>query len=207
MFGFFKKLTPFPLKDEQVIEQALKAVTEYAKNHKGASFDPDACVKLARKEIKPVWGNARFQGVFHCRVFDRFRGRWPSEVRELEELTMRITPELDRRAKELAYEFLKKQKVDAINLTTYEALIASELRARGYKFLFQWQKNKVRVTIKVSETLACTQEIKYSDIRRGQLPELIADVAEAVDLLCGKDLNVSIWKMSKDWSTSTKWIE
>lgn len=182
--------------DEQVIEQALKTVTEYAKNHNGDAFDADECVKSTIKAIEPIYRGVRFPG----RILS------PSQAKELRELTKRVKPELERKAKELAYECMKKQKVDSINLTTYEALITSELRARGYMFLFQWQKNKVLVTIKVSDTLACTQEIKYSDIKRGRLPALIADVAEAVDLLSGKDLKVSVWKMNKDWRTCAKWI-
>ena len=62
------------------------------------------------------------------------------------------------------------------------------------------------VTIKISDTLACTQEIKYTDIKRGLLPGLIADVEETVDLLMGKNLKVSVWKMSKDWKAWAKWI-
>lgn len=194
MFGLFKR--QFGMTDDQVIEQALKAVPEYAKNHNGDAFDSDECVKSAIKAIEPVYRGVRRPGLILS----------PSQAKELRELKKRVRPELERRAKELAYECRKKQKVDSINLTAYEALITSELRARGYLFLFQWQKNKVLVTIKVSDTLACTQEIKYSDIRRGRLPALIADVAEAVDLLSGKDLKVSVWKMSKGWSTSAKWI-
>lgn len=67
------------------------------------------------------------------------------------------------------------------------------------------QKSKVVVTIKISDTLACTQEIKYSDIKRGLLPGIIADVAEAVDLLIGKNLKVSVWKMSNDCKRWVTW--
>lgn len=67
------------------------------------------------------------------------------------------------------------------------------------------QKSKVVVTIKISDTLACTQEIKYSDIKRGLLPGIIADVAEAVDLLIGKNLKVSVWNMSNDWKRWVTW--
>lgn len=67
------------------------------------------------------------------------------------------------------------------------------------------QKSKVVVTIKISDTLACTQEIKYYDIKRGLLPGIIADVAEAVDLLIGKNLKVSVWKMSNDCKRWVTW--
>ena len=194
MFGLFRRR--FGMTDEQVVEQALKAVPEYAKNHNRDAFDADECVKSTIKAIEPVYRGVRLTGLILS----------PSQAKELRELKKRVKPELERKAKELACECMKKQKVDSISLTAYEALITSELRARGYMFLFQWQKNKVLVTIKVSDTLACTQEIKYSDIKKGRLPELIADVAEAVDLLSGKDLKVSVWKMSKDWKSSAKWI-
>ena len=72
-------------------------------------------------------------------------------------------------------------------------------------FHYDWQKSKIVVTIKISDTLACTQEIKYSDIKRGLLPGIIADVAEAVDLLIGKNLKVSVWKMSNDWKRWVTW--
>lgn len=67
------------------------------------------------------------------------------------------------------------------------------------------KQQKSKVTIKISDTLACTQEIKYSDIKRGLLPGIIADVAEAVDLLIGKNLKVSVWNMSNDWKRWVTW--
>ena len=144
--------------DEEVINQALKAVNEYAKQHKGSDFDIDESVKRAVKAVEPVWRSVRFSG----RILK------PSQALELKEIT-------------------------------------SELRARGYMFHYDWQKSKVVVTIKISDTLACTQEIKYSDIKRGLLPGIIADVAEAVDLLIGKNLKVSVWKMSNDWKRWVTW--
>ena len=207
MFGFLKRLKPFPLTDEQVIAQALKVVRVYAEKHKGETLDVNQCVKLSVQEIENVWGKARFPGWFHGRAFNRFPNRFPSEVKELKELIIRVKPQVEERAKALVYECMKQQKVSEINLTAYEAMITEELRARGYKFLFDWQKRKVKVTIKISDTLACTQEIKYSDIKRGLLPALIAAVAEAVDFLNGKNLNVSVWRMSKDWKAWVTWKE
>ena len=55
------------------------------------------------------------------------------------------------------------------------------------------------------DTLACTQEIKYSDIKWGLLPALIADIAEIVDPLIGKNTKASVWTMSKDWNAWAKW--
>lgn len=181
--------------DEEVIIQALKAVNEYAKQHKGSDFDIDESVKCAVKAVEPVWRSVRFPG----RILK------PSQALELKEITGRVKPQLEQRARALAYECMKKQKIESIKLTSYEAQITSELRARGYMFHYDWQKSKVLVTIKISDTLACTQEIKYSDIKRGLLPGIIADVAEAVDLLIGKNLKVSVWKMSNDWKRWVTW--
>lgn len=116
-----------------------------------------------------------------------------------------MKPVLEQQARELAYKCMKKQKIELIKLTSYEVQITSELRARGYMFLYDWQKSKVRVTIKISDTLACTQEIKYSDIKWGLLPALIADIAEIVDPLIGKNTKASVWTMSKDWNAWAKW--
>ena len=204
MFGFLKRLKPFPLTDEQVIVQALKAVPEYAKQHKGEVLDINECVKLAVNAVETVWKDVRFPGR-SGRTFDRFRNRFPSEEKELKALTERVKPQLEERARALAYGCMKQQKVQEINLTAYEAMIVSELRARGYMFHFTWQKSKVLMTIKISDTLACTKEIKYSEIKRGLLPSIIADVAEAVDLLSGKNLNVSVWKMTQEWKSNTTW--
>ena len=194
MFRFLRK--PFPMTDAEIIKQSLKAVNEYAKGHKGSNFDVEDSVKCAVKAIEPVWRSVRFPG----RILK------PSQALELKEITSRVKPQLELQARALAYECMKKQKIESIKLTSYEAQITSELRARGYTFLYDWQKSKVLVTIKISDTLACTQEIKYSDIKRGLLPGLIADVAETVDLLMGKNLKVSVWKMSKDWKAWAKWI-
>ena len=182
--------------DEEVIEQALKTVREYAKQRKGDTFDINECVGFAVKAIEPIYRGVRFSG----RILS------PSQARELGIITERVKPELEKRARDMAHEYLKKRKADSINHAAYEAMITSELRARGYMYTFNWQKNKVGVTVRISDTLACTQEIKYSDIRRGLLPALIADVAEAVDLLSGRNLKVSIWEMSEDWKSWVKWI-
>ncbi len=182
--------------DEEIINQSLKAVNEYAKGHKSGNFDIEDSVKLAVEAIEPVWRSVRYPG----KILK------PSQALELKEITSRVKPQLELQARALAYECMKKQKIESIKLTSYEAQITSELRARGYTFHYDWQKSKVLVTVKISDTLACTQEIKYSDIKRGLLPALIADVAETVDPLMGKNLKVSVWKMSKDWKTWTKWI-
>ena len=182
--------------DEEIINQSLKAVNEYAKEHKGDNFVIEDSVKLAVKAIETVWRRVRHPG----------RLLKPSQALELREITGRVKPQLEPRAKDLAYKCMKKQKIESIKLTSYEAQITSELRARGYMFLYDWQKSKVRVTIKISDTLACTQEIKYSDINRGLLPALIADVSETVDLLIGKNPKASVWTMSKDWNALAKWI-
>ena len=181
--------------DEEGINQALKAVKEYAKQHKGSDFDIDESVKCTVKAVEPVWRSVRFPG----RILK------PSQALELKEITGRVKPQLEQRARALAYECMKKQKIESIKLTSYEAQITSGLRARGYMFHYDWQKSKVVVTIKISDTLACTQDIKYSDIKRGLLPGIIADVAEAVDLLIGKNLKVSVWKMSNDWKRWVTW--
>ena len=194
MFGFLRR--PFPLTDEEVITRALKAVNEYAKQHKGDNFDIEESVKSAVKAIEPVWRGVRTPG----RILK------PSQALELKEISGRVRPQLEQRARALAYECMKKQKIESIKLTAYEAQITSELRARGYAFLYDWQKSKVLVTVKISDTLACTQEIKYTDIKRGLLPAIIEDVAETVDLLKGKTFKVSVWKMSRDWKAWAKWI-
>ena len=193
MFRFLRK--PFPMTDEEIINRSLKAVNEYAKEHKGDNFDIEESVKCAVKAIESVWRGVRHPG----RILK------PSQALELKETTRRVKPVLEQQARELAYKCMKKQKIELIKLTSYEAQITSELRARGYMFLYDWQKSKVRVTIKISDTLACTQEINYSDIKRGLLPALIADVAEIVDPLIGKNTKASVWTMSKDWNAWAKW--
>lgn len=186
---------PFPLTDEDIIELALKSVKEYARQHKECNFDVEDCVKCAVDAVETVWKSVRTPG-------------WilkPWQVSELKEIAGRIKPQLEHRARALAYKCLRKQKIESFKITAYEAQITSELRARGYRFLYVWQKSKVLVTIRISDTLACTKEIKYSDIKQGLLPGLIADMAEAVDLLKGQDLRVNVWMMSAEWQASAKW--
>ena len=48
MFGLFEGR--FLMTDEQVIEQALKTVTDYAKNHNGDAFDADECIRSMNKD-------------------------------------------------------------------------------------------------------------------------------------------------------------
>ena len=50
MFRFLRK--PFPMTDEEIINKSLKAVNEYAKEHKGDNFDIEESVKCAVKAIE-----------------------------------------------------------------------------------------------------------------------------------------------------------
>ena len=116
--------------DAEIIKQSLKAVNEYAKGHKGSNFDVEDSVKCAVKAIEPVWRSVRFPG----RILK------PSQALELKEITSRVKPQLELQARALAYECMKKQKIESIKLTSYEAQITSELRARGYRSFMTGRK-------------------------------------------------------------------
>ena len=185
MFNLLRK--PFPMSDEELIEQALELV------HTGK--DINEYVKGAENALEHVWRNVRETGLVLT----------PSQEKELKRISDRVRPRLQERARQLAIENMKRQTVESINKIRYEALLTAELSSRGFTFSFAWQKKAVQVTVKLSETLACTHEIKYSAIERGRLPVLIGEISHAVELLGGQDLKVSIWRLSDYWNQRTEW--
>ena len=193
----FSKRKPFPLTDEEVIREALKTVTEYANRHPGEEFNINACTDAVMASVTEIWMKAR--GYTYVRTL---RG---NEQDECSQLVSRISMDLRARACIKATECLKNRQIQKINMSTAEALIAYELRQRGLKFFFEWQKLRVKVSIKLDCGSAMTFIVKYKDLREGKLLDILDTIMAIVTPLNQTKGDVTVWPLTGSWKTWNGW--
>jgi hypothetical protein len=90
-------------------------------------------------------------------------------------------------------------------MSTAEALIAYELRQRGLKFFFEWQKLRVKVSIKLDCGSAMTFIVKYKDIREGKLLDILDTIMAIVTPLNQTKGDVTVWPLTGTWKTWNGW--
>ena len=194
-FQLLKKREPFPLSDEEVIREALKAVTSYASRHTEEAFVLDDAVEWALAAVESVWRKARH--------YFSYRPLGLADRQELEELSARIRQELRARACKKAMESLKSRKMLQINKATAEAVLTYELRRRGCEFFFEFQAYRVRVFVRAGEKHALSFVIWYKMLqqeqRLTQALDAVAAIAEQVRL-SGLDLTAY-----GGWKDFTRW--
>ena len=190
-----KKREPFPLSDEEVIREALKAVTSYASRHTEEAFVLDDAVEWALAAVESVWRKARH--------YYSYRPLGIADRQELEELSSRIRQELRARACKKAMESLKSRKMLQINKATAEAVLAYELRRRGCEFFFEFQVYRVKVFVRAGEKHALSFYIWYKMLQQeqqlAQALDAVAAIAEQVRL-SGLDLTAY-----GGWKDFTRW--
>ena len=193
----FNKRKPFPLTDEEVIREALKTVTEYANRHPGDEFNINACTDAVMASVTEIWMKAR--GYTSARAL-----KWEDQD-ECSQLVSRIRMDLRARAYIKATECLKNRQIQKINMSTAEALIAYELRQRGLKFFFEWQKLRVKVSIKLDCGSAMTFIVKYKDLREGKLLDILNTIIAIVTPLNQTKGDVTVWPLTGTWKTWNGW--
>ena len=194
---FKDKREPFPLSDEEVIREALKTVTDYANRHPGDQFDINKCVDNALASVKDIWKNAR--------KYSGYRTLSSEDIDEVTRLRQRIATDLRARAYIKATGCLKNRKIQQINMATAESLITYELRQRGFKFSFVWQKLRVKVSIILECGRAMTFIVKYKDIREGKLLQIMDEIMAVVEPLNRTKTHITVWNLSGFWKTWNGW--
>ncbi len=194
-----RKREPFPMTDEEVIREALKTVTEYSNRNPGDTFNVNVCVERTLASVHRVWREARKYS-FHQAL------KWEDQV-EFTDLVHRITDDLRARAFAKANECLKNRKIHEINKAAANALISYELHQRGFSYSFEWQKLRVKVSIKLERGKALTFIVKYKDIREGRLPKILDEVFAVIEPLNKSDSILSIWPLTGFWKNWTGWQE
>ena len=140
-----------------------------------------------------------------ARNYSTYKALSREDVDEATRLICRITTDLRARAYIKATECLKNRKIQQINIATTEALITYELRQRGFMFSFNWQKLRVKVSIKLECGSAMTFIVKYKDIREGKLLQIMDEVMAVVEPLNKTKTNITVWPLSGSWRTWNGW--
>ena len=183
--------------DEEVIREALKMVTDYANRHPGDEFNINECIDYTLGSVKRIWRTARKYSPNSALTYE--------DISEISILANRIATELRARSYIKATECLKNRKLLEINKTTAEALISYELRQRGFKFFFEWQKLRVKVSLQLESGNGMTFIVKYKDIREGKLQQILEDIMAIVEPLNRTKINISVWPLSGSWKTWSGW--
>lgn len=157
--------------DELIIREALKTVTEFAHCHPDDQFDINECIQQTIFSVKKVWRVAH-----HI-----WRPFTAAERRELDDVLLRIKDELSARAYLKANACLKGRMVLKVNQTNAEALLTYEMGRRGLPYHFDWQKFRVKVSIKLSCKSEVTFIVKYKDIRAGKLTDILDKAMRIVE--------------------------
>ena len=194
-----RKREPFPLTDEEVIRKALKTVTDYSNRNPGDTFNVNVCVERTLASVHRVWREARNYSPHQAL-------KWEDQV-EFTDLIHRVTDDLRARAFAKANECLKNRKIHEINKSAADALIAYELRQRGFSFSFEWQKLRVKVSVKLECGKALTFIVKYKDIREGRLSKILDEVCAVIEPLNKSGSILSVWPLSGLWKSWTGWQE
>lgn len=183
--------------DEEVIREALKMVTDYANRHPGDEFNINECIDYTLGSVKRIWRTARKYSPNSALTYE--------DISEISILANRIATELRARSYIKATECLKNRKLLEINKTTAEALISYELRQRGFKFFFEWQKLRVKVSLQLESGNGMTFIVKYKDIREGKLQQILEDIMAIVEPLNRTKINISVWPLSGSWKAWSGW--
>ena len=192
---FRRKREPFPMSDEEVIREALKTVTDYANRHPGDQFNINDCIDNALASVKVIWKKARRYSSYQTL-------KWEDQD-EITRLVSRIATDLRARAYIKATQCLKNRTIRQIDMATAEALITYELRKRGFKFFYVWQKLRVKVSIKLVCNSAMTFIVRYKDIREGKLPLILDEVMAVVEPIERTKVDISVWSLG---GSSNKWL-
>lgn len=180
--------------DEEVIREALKTVKDYADRHPGDQFDINDCIDHAVSSVRDIWKKARNYSSHQTLTLE--------DQDEITRLVRRISADLRARAYVKATECMKKRKILQITMAAAEALITQELRRRGFMFFFDWQKLRVKVSIRLECGRALTFIVKYKDIREGKLLRIMEEVMTVVEPLNKTKTNINVWDLSrsgKNW--------
>ena len=157
--------------DEQIIREALKTVTDYSHRHPDDKFDINECIQQTIFSVERIW-----RADHH--TWRPFAG---PERREMDELLLRIKDELSARAYLKANACLKDRMVLRVNRTNAEALLTYEMGRRGLPYNFDWQKFRVKVSLKLACKSEVTFIVKYKDIRAGKLTDILDKAMRIVE--------------------------
>ena len=196
IFGLGRK--PFPLTDEQVIREALKRVSSYARAHPGDDFNTEDCVREALRSVETVYRTAR-EGPF---VKLPLR-RW--EEAELKQILSRVEAPLEERARKKAAGIFWKRKVLQISRVTTRAVIASGLRERGLRYFFEDKQHHLLVTVMLSHGRAMSFNIADKGVAVGDLDRIIDSIARAADAVNEVDVPVNVWLMPEGMENWNGW--
>jgi hypothetical protein len=195
IFGLGRK--PFPLTDEQVIREAMKTVTAYARRHPGDTFDTDECVRETVRSVETVWKKERGY-LFGKRISRR-------DAAEYAALLARVREPLEERTRERAAGHFKRRKVQQINRITIEAVIASGLRERDQRYFFEDKQHHLQVTVMLSHGRAMSFNIADKGVAVGDLDRIIDSIARAAEAVNEVDVPVNVWLMPEGMENWNGW--
>jgi len=175
---------PFPLSDEEVIRQALTAVTAHIKCHQHEAVNVNDCVSAALHEVISVWKRARGHRNYYVLK--------EKDTREIADITSRIEKDLAERALKKAGSLLKRQKIRRISAVVAEAMLDDTLGEMGLKYHIIRQTYRAKVQIKLPNNNMLQFIILYSEMAAGKTGEILNQIRTILSNLIssGRDIQV-----------------
>lgn len=164
--------------ENEIIEEALKAVPEYmATIRMSGVFDVDRCVRHYEfKEIEKLFRQEK--------GLPRLSPLSVQQKAELERIQAYFAGRLTERTQEIKQRYLKGRKVREINAITAKALITSAFADAGMEAKVSAQRYRACVMVNVAKGRYLRMYVRYRDLSDPDLMDkVLSAVADLKDVL------------------------
>jgi len=187
----------FPISDDEVMEMALKWISEYAASHSGNTVNFYDCMQGVLDSVKVVYWKYRKKDYMYRRIPIP-----PEQPAEYQEIFNRICEPLYAKASKRITSLMKSRKMSEINATTASVLISSSLHERGLTYAIETQKYRAKVHIKMEKEKVITFIIMYKEINAGLLDEILDSIVSLMEEVTTLGREIQIWRNKR-----SRWLD
>lgn len=106
----------------------------------------------------------------------------PRELKELNDLWMRMKPDLEKAVSEAIHRYRKRKMVTEINAISGEALVKAAMTEAGLTYSYTGQMYRAKIEVKLSSKNALTFYISYKKIGE-ELPKAVSAAKTIIEAL------------------------
>ena len=169
---YFEEMT-----EEQILEEALKAVPEYLQNiRQTGKFDLDRCVDLELKRIEQIYRQNRKKPLNPRQSHEDRQALGILRAHYRKPLTLRTIPIRQR--------YIQGRKVSEINAISAKAIITARMKEDGFDATVIGQRYRARVEVPIGKRNQVRFYVPYKDMNRdGLLDEHINTIRRLQEAL------------------------
>lgn len=117
----------------------------------------------------------------------------PHELKELNDLWMRMKPDLEKAVSEAIHRYRKRKMVTEINAISGEAIVKAAMTDAGLTYRYTAQMYRAKVEVRLNDKNALTFYISYKKIGE-ELPKAVSAAKSLIEILNSFGPNTSIRK-------------